>query len=58
MSCDFLGGTPHPDSAPYQVLGAMELANVRLNVFNLSRDNVSMSHVTLWVRLPHPKSLH
>ena len=30
VSPDFLGGAPHPESAPYQVLGAMGLANVEI----------------------------
>ena len=42
----FWVGLPHPDSAPYQVLGTMGLVNVEIK-----RD-----HVTLWVGFSHPKS--
>ena len=33
VSRDFLGGAPHPDSAPYQVLGLINLVNVDLKYF-------------------------
>ena len=36
---DFLGGAPYPDSALYQVLGAMNLVNVDIKLF-FSRDHV------------------
>ena len=31
---------PYPDSAPYQVLGTVGLANVEIKRFDLSRDHV------------------
>ena len=40
VSRDFFGGSPHPDSAPYQVLGAMGLVNVEIKRFDLTRDHV------------------
>ena len=38
VSRDFLGGTSHPDSAPYQVFGALSLVNVKIKRFDLTRD--------------------
>ena len=48
FSCDlplkchvnFWVGPPHPDSATYQVLGVMNLVNVDIKRFDLSRDFV------------------
>ena len=36
----FWVGTPHPDSAPYQVLGAMGLVIVEIKRFELTRDHM------------------
>ena len=36
----FWVGHHHPDSAPYQVLGAMDLVNVETKRFDLTRDHV------------------
>ena len=33
VSRDFLDGPPHPESAPYQVLGAMGLVNLEIKRF-------------------------
>ena len=36
----FWVGPPHPDSAPYQVLGAMGLVIVEIKRFELTRDHM------------------
>ena len=36
----FWVGPPHPDSEPYQVLGAVGLVDVEIKRFDLTRDHV------------------
>ena len=53
----FWVGPPHPEPAPYQVLGATGLVNKVIQYFwNFHATTSSMCHVTLLVRSPHSKS--